>query len=369
LPETFAAEHVALRNSWVALNRKQATGLWEIFDDSLREIRGEITKNYEPGVSWLRSGRRAALERSLNVEAARFADVYREFIDDSMQKAAKVPLGTQAAARRYYGGLCRQAGKEQLADQLAAVNSLSFAQIPVGTIEALWNRTINGLNLSDRIWDLTEAGISDIRQVLVKGAIGGKDVRWMAKRVEGFIRPESKGPAWTSKGKPAKRMLPDGTYVGQKGQPGMYYAAARLVRTEMRLAAHDAHIRGHIATRELMEPVGLNYLEGVDWKLSGSHPRSDICDDYVAANPYQPGDVPTSHPLCLCHLADRLVSPEKFKDMLDAKPGDIAPKVNAQQAMGKAMATKKTPGMKSLAAAEATDRRAMRKTKAKSKGA
>jgi len=302
--DTFQAKHRQLRNSWVALNRQEATRLWGVFDTFLQDVRGEIEKYYSPGRAWLSSERRVALRGALEIEAARFAESYEDFIHAAMRRSARVPLHAQAAARQYYADLCRTEGARAIADELETLNLLMFSQVPTATIEALWNRVVKGMVLSDRIWDLTEAGMADIQQTLVAGAIAGKDVGWVSRAVERHIRPGQKGPGWTSRGKPAKRPLPDGGYVGMKGRPAMYYAAARLTRTEMRLCAHDGHVRGHVATRTLMEPEGLNYLQGIKWQLSVSHPAMDQCDDYAAGGSaglppgvYHPEDVPSSHPL------------------------------------------------------------------------
>ena len=302
--ETFAAQHTRLRDTWTSLNRHEATQLWGIFDDLLRNVDGDLVKFYEPGRGWLRSERREMLSAALRTDAAQFADQYSDFISGAMRNSAGIPLDGQAAAREFYAGLCREAGAGALGDELHALNALTYNQIPVATVEALWNRVVKGLNLTERIWDLTEAGMADMQQILVAGAIGGKDVAWVSRAVEKHIRPGSEGPGWTSRGKPPKRPLPGGGYVGMKGRPYMYYSAARLTRTEMRLCAHDSHVRGFVATRAMMEPEGLDYLEGIRWALSVSHPEMDICDDYAAGGSdglpegvYHPQDVPSGHSL------------------------------------------------------------------------
>jgi len=63
----------------------------------------------------------------------------------------------------------------------------------------------------------------------------------------------------------------------------------------------------------------------------------------------------------MCYLLDQLILPGKFKQMLERKrhPG-TAPRVTADEAIDKAVKTKVTPGMKSMAAAQATDRRAVK---------
>jgi len=70
----------------------------------------------------------------------------------------------------------------------------------------------------------------------------------------------------------------------------------------------------------------------------------------------------------MCHLLDQLVPPAKFKGMLERHgAGERPPKVSAAQAVEKAVKTKRTPGMRSLAAARATDRKMRAKAKRKAK--
>jgi len=75
---------------------------------------------------------------------------------------------------------------------------------------------------------------------------------------------------------------------------GVSYAALRLGRTEINNAAHASAIN-----RGRSKP----WVHGFDWHLSGSHPRTDICNDIELGSPYSKEDVPDKpHPQCLCYV-------------------------------------------------------------------
>lgn len=78
------------------------------------------------------------------------------------------------------------------------------------------------------------------------------------------------------------------------GQVGSYWAR-RLTRTEITAAAGRATINMGLAN-----PL----VRAIDWVLSLSHPKRDICDDLAGSGPYAPGNVPSypPHPHCLCTL-------------------------------------------------------------------
>ena len=90
---------------------------------------------------------------------------------------------------------------------------------------------------------------------------------------------------------------------------GVSYAARRLGRTEINNAYHAVTIEHHID-----KP----WVNSMRWRLSGSHPKVDICDAYAAAGPYAPDEVPAkAHPQCLCVVYPDLPSVEEFMERLN----------------------------------------------------
>lgn len=91
---------------------------------------------------------------------------------------------------------------------------------------------------------------------------------------------------------------------------GVSYASMRLGRTELNNAFHAS-----AAARYQASP----FVQNIEWNLSGSHPRNDICDELAnedvgfGAGVYPPDDVPEKpHPQCLCYITPELMSDEEF---------------------------------------------------------
>jgi hypothetical protein len=84
------------------------------------------------------------------------------------------------------------------------------------------------------------------------------------------------------------------------------YLANRIAQTEL----HRAY-----AERQAAELMADGDVEFVQWRLSASHPREDICDYFAEVDRYGLGPgvypkavapVPLAHPFCRCVLAPRL---------------------------------------------------------------
>jgi hypothetical protein len=143
----------------------------------------------------------------------------------------------------------------------------------------------------------TEALANDwVDKRVNSGLARGLTVNEMQKEVKEFIRPEVKG--------------------------GVAYAARRLARSEINNAYHAATI---------VDNEDKPWVAGMVWRLSGSHPRLDICDLLAKDSPYPKSAVPPkAHPHCLCTTFPESVSDADFWDAfndgdydgyIDALPG------------------------------------------------
>jgi len=97
---------------------------------------------------------------------------------------------------------------------------------------------------------------------------------------------------------------------------GVSYAAMRLARTEINNAFH---------TTQINLRKGDPWTEGFKWNLSGSHPKTDVCNDYAGSvhfkggepGVYKPDDVPGKpHPQCLCFVTTETISTDDFIDKM-----------------------------------------------------
>lgn len=106
-----------------------------------------------------------------------------------------------------------------------------------------------------------------------------------------------RGASWSELSNDVRRFI-DPTTPG-----GASYAAKRLARTEINNAYHAVAIQDMTA-----KP----WVNSVEWRLSNSHPRPDLCNAY-AAKRYSPADVPPKpHPQCFCYIVPVLMSSSQF---------------------------------------------------------
>ena len=137
------------------------------------------------------------------------------------------------------------------------------------------SREENLRGLSRLVWKNIGLYSARLDAEIAKGLLRGLSAPELAKVVRDFIHPDVRG--------------------------GVNYAAMRLARTEINNAFHQTAIR---YTREMP------WVEGYQWHLSNSHPRTDICNSYANESHGHGGrglhsktDVPSKpHPQCLCYV-------------------------------------------------------------------
>jgi len=102
-------------------------------------------------------------------------------------------------------------------------------------------------------------------------------------------------------------------FINPSTPGGVRYAALRLSRTEINNSAHA------IAIHQVQDKP---WVESMRWKLSGSHPRTDICNTYASGGPkgdglYPKASVPAKpHPQCFCFVVAELPDEAEFEDAL-----------------------------------------------------
>jgi len=139
-----------------------------------------------------------------------------------------------------------------------------------------------GYRLSDRLWDVSQRVRMKIDREVARALQDGMSAQDLATRLEQYVKP-SRRTVRTTK--------PYGPRYG-----AFSFDAMRLARTEITRAAAAAQKAAAIANP---------YVDRLDWRLSASHPKIDVCDGLADGGPYPvetaPIPVVDSHPQCLCH--------------------------------------------------------------------
>lgn len=146
----------------------------------------------------------------------------------------------------------------------------------------------NGYQLSERIWNTGNNTRRKLDLFLEDAIRSGR----------GVLNLETRGA--TGIARDLERFLIPGRQLRRTSKPygiDASYDAMRLARTEVS--------RAH--ARAFQNAANLNpYVVGLNWNLSGSHKKPDICDDLAAGSPYPLDNLPTmpAHPHDLCYWSN-----------------------------------------------------------------
>lgn len=157
--------------------------------------------------------------------------------------------------------------------------SVQFGIVARTAVERCASRVwSDGFKLSDRLYKLDQATRQVIGDTIVQGVAEQISAREMARRLEGSL--------------------------SEAGADNPRYKAMRIARTEINTAHREAHIQ---STLDPNSGKLKDYIRGIGWRLSLSHSTPDLCDIYASYDGdglgpgnYLPGNVPSSHPHCLC---------------------------------------------------------------------
>lgn len=140
--------------------------------------------------------------------------------------------------------------------------------------------------LSQRVYR-SEVNIGSQLDRMVNSALArGLSAKEFAAEVADFVNPDTAG--------------------------GLRYAAMRLARTEINNAAHA------MAVNNAVKP----WIESMQWSLSASHPKPDVCDDIAEGGPKGDGVYPVAqvpakpHPMCFCTIVPVSLDRNSFLDAL-----------------------------------------------------
>jgi len=163
-----------------------------------------------------------------------------------------------------------------------------------------------GYRLSDRIWNTSNATRRRLDLYLDEAIREGRSARRMSQELEQFLIPGRSG-------------LQTNKPYGSKAS----YDAMRLARTET--------TRAHASAAE-QAALDNPFVTGISIRLSGSHPKTDICDEAAevsAETPFPKDAIPSQyripmHPHCLC----------TYKYAITSSPREVA--LEEQQAVRQA---------------------------------
>lgn len=293
--EEFARDLLEARRDFLRLRLRHELELRRIYLSAADRVAREL-RSLKPTVGDLTRNHLTALEKALRQEAEKIQEATRELVRSGMNEAAG--LGGRALSNQLLRAL-RDAG--------ATLDFLKiqrgFGDVNRAAVEALWARTRDGLNVSQRIWQQTQAARVAMRDIIHAGVAAGRDVVKVARDLERYVRSGAKTLA-----EDYPRMM---ARMGRRIPKDICYEALRLARTEYSMAFMEG-----VYARGRTNPS----YRGVKWMLSDAHPEPDVCDDLANADLYGmgPGVYPAGeepahvHPNCLCYVVPHLVDTRDF---------------------------------------------------------
>ena len=210
--------------------------------------------------------------------------------------ARVLPEGTDPKAKM-------QLSKELLDQVLSSPRNTS-------AMEAFLDRQINGISLSERVWDLQKTNFQPlIESYLVDGIETGKSAGELSREIRYYLdQPEKLFRRVRSKinGKFKLSKAAQKYHPGQGVYRSSYKNAVRLARNEVNMAYRSA---------DFDRWSKMDFITGIQVELSEQHPTPDICDTLAGSYP-KDFHFPSWHPQCLCHSTPIMMPKDKFKKYL-----------------------------------------------------
>lgn len=179
-----------------------------------------------------------------------------------------------------------------------------------GALDAFKQRVVNGMNLSQRVWKITEQNMQEMEGAIDIALRDGTSAAQLSRKVRGLLNEPDKlfrrvrdehGVLHLSKN--AKAYHP-----GQGVYRSSYKNAIRLAGTEINMAYRTAD---HLRYQQLDFVVGIEILTSPT-----NHPDPDICDELKGKYP-KDFKFTGWHPNCRCHV-ETILKTEQEMDADDA---------------------------------------------------
>lgn len=279
-PGTYRALIVQFRKHQLKATENWLKRMESLFDKAVQDILNRIdtvdAEDWQKGADYTYV---ADLQDILN----NFRADYAAHLNISTVDLAQLAADRELAIERKFGKPIdpRLSRTMQASYQLSSGAELhaQFGQVALQAVQNTAGRVLSdGWKLSDRLYNMDAKMRAVVQDAIVKGVM------------------ESKTPAQV-----ASDLRP---LLVQSGADNPRYQAMRIARTEIVTSHREAHI---LSTIDPVTEQQKEYIAGVGWALSLSHPEPDICDVWAADDEhglgpgvYLSSDVPTDHPHGLC---------------------------------------------------------------------
>lgn len=221
--------------------------------------------------------RRAQLEQTRARLLAEQADIFERLGDIVSARRARAASRSAGLSAAGDAALLSLVGKGPQGQYLYE----SALQVGQRQIEAALARMkLSQLPLSKRIYNTSVWMGNRLGRLINETLATGLNAQEFARRARDWFNPNTPG--------------------------GVRYAALRLARTEINNAFHAMSAAKYADTP---------WIKQVEWNLSKSHPKPDVCNEVAAGSPYPADRVPARpHPQCMCYITPKAIGEDDFVD-------------------------------------------------------
>ena len=188
----------------------------------------------------------------------------------------------------------------------------SFNQLNLAAMDTFLARTIAGMNISERVWNLTNGAKDQIELYLSSGISTGRSAAGIAGDIKQYLNEPNRL---------FRRVRQEGKFVLSKAAKG-YHPGAGIYRSSYKNALRLTSTEVNSAYRmsDYTRRQELPFVTGIEVHLSADHPVIDMCDDLVGE--YPKGFIFIGwHPRCLCYTTDMMLN--KKDSLKFMKTGEI----------------------------------------------
>lgn len=182
--------------------------------------------------------------------------------------------------------------------------SKKYFRSNLAVLAAFQKRSRSGLNLSDRVWNLTNLTKGQLESYLAEGLTEGRSAIQMAGDLKRYLK-EPDNRFRRVRNKEGKLIVSDPASKINPGR-GVYRSS---FKNALRLSRNETNIAYRTADVERRKQ--LPFVAGITVRLSAAHPQYDICDSLKGE--YPKGFIFTGwHPNCLCFTTSKLLPKKDF---------------------------------------------------------
>lgn len=273
----------------------QDAAIGSVFNLFVRSVSGKLERLKNGG--W---DKNPMLEKEIDYELAKLQRNLESTVYNSQKWAFSLSQAkNDDLVKSYIEGM---AINGKLKDKLFGVNEKA--------LETFVNRKVDGLGLSERVWNIKGQVKEQLGYYLESGIATGRSAQVIAQDVKQILnKPDALFRRVRDKNGKLVPSQPMKAFV--PGQ-GVYCSAHQ---NAVRLAATETNMAYRMADHSRWQ--NLDFVVGYEVRLSGSHPAVDICDHMVGSYP-KDFVFRGWHPRCFCHAVPVLMSEEEYLEYMDA---------------------------------------------------